>query len=444
MASFSVSETIAAIATAPGRSGVAVIRVSGKDALRIGERLAGFEMTPGKIRFAALRNPEKGNVFLDEAVVLAFHSPHSYTGEDVVEFQCHGGAITPKRILEACFDNGARIARRGEFTERAFLNGKLDYEKAQAVIDLIDAKTDKAADDALSGLQGRMTRELRSIYDDALDISSSAEYALDIDEGELPPDFAENLNARKTRLTSRIDALIAQLRANRLRREGVTVVLAGEPNAGKSSLMNTLLGRNRAIVSNIPGTTRDFIEEWLDIDGWPVRLIDTAGLRKASDTIEAEGVQRSETLIENADIAICLVAADNAAKHRDFSALPRLAAKNCINVISKSDLICGDLPPQFGNFIRVSAKTGEGLDELRARIVELLCEISGHDENVDSRDEILSLLIAARTFLDESTDDLVLLGNQVRSAADCIGERIGAVYSEDLLTRLFSRFCVGK
>lgn len=443
MASYSASETIAAIATAPGRSGVAVIRVSGKDAFHIGALLAGFEMTPGRIRFGKLCNPTKGNILLDEAVILAFQSPHSYTGEDVVEFQCHGGAITPKRILEACFDNGARIARRGEFTERAFLNGKLDYEKAQAVIDLIDAKTSQAADDALNGLQGAITRELRSIYEEALDISSSAEYALDVDEGELPPSFAANLNAQKAHLISRIDAAIKGLRANRLRREGIAVVLAGEPNAGKSSLMNALLGRNRAIVSNIPGTTRDFIEEWLDIEGWPVRLIDTAGLREASDTIEAEGVRRSEALLKSADITIFLVAADNDIKSNDFAHLPRYSAKNLIKAVSKADLITEKRQPE-DDFIYLSAKTGEGLDKLRTAIVKLLCKISENNEDVDNRDEILSSLIAARNFLDEMNGDLVLFGNQVRSAADCIGERIGAVYSEDLLNRLFSRFCVGK
>ena len=364
---FSSRDTIAAIATAPGRGGVAIIRVSGFDAFAIAERLTGRVPKPRRVSLESIRVdlgsvkdkvgmrldkdsvgigsdkdsvgigsdrdsiglvsdkesvglesvgdstltlPDAKPTLIDTAVVIAFKSPHSYTGEDVVEFQCHGGSVTPRRVLEACLASGARLARRGEFTERAFLNGRLSYEEAEAVLDLVDAKTDRGADAALCTLAGERKREIRGIYDALVELSSTAEHALDVSEEELPDGFCAALASHAESIVARLDKAIRRAKEGKILREGALVVIAGPPNAGKSSLMNALLGEKRAIVSATPGTTRDSIEEWLDIGGWPVRLVDTAGLRETEDAIESEGVVRARELMEKADVVVRLTPAE--------------------------------------------------------------------------------------------------------------------------------------
>ena len=304
-------DTIAAIATAPGRGGVAVVRVSGSEAFGVAERLTGRNGEADSrplVRIGGIRFPSSGQVtaspLIDESIILSFKSPHSYTGEDVVEFQCHGGTVTPRRVLEACLAAGARLARRGEFTERAFLNGRLDYAQAESVLDLIDAKTVRAADAALEGLAGRRGREARALYEQALDLSTRIEHSLDVDEGELPDDFLPSVKSSVSRLKSSLAHAIRRSAEGRLLKSGALVVLAGPPNAGKSSLLNALLDENRAIVSDVPGTTRDSIEAWIDLDGWPIRLVDTAGLRESKDEVEVEGVKRTEELLSKADVVV--------------------------------------------------------------------------------------------------------------------------------------------
>ena len=439
-------DTIAAIATASGRGGVAVVRVSGPDALSIAGRLTGRRPEPGRATVARLRSPgpatggneapgaggEPGGV-IDEAVVLAFRGPRSYTGEDVVEFQCHGGAVTPRRVLEACFAAGARLARRGEFTQRAFLNGKLDYDQAESVLALVEAKTARAADAALAGLSGRRRRELQELYAAALDLSTRLEHALDVDEGELPDGFMPGVASGVASLASGVAAALRRLTEGRILRSGALVVLAGPPNAGKSSLMNALLEADRAIVSDAPGTTRDSIEEGLDLDGWPVRLVDTAGLRIASDAVETEGVRRAEELLGKADLILAL------------GAFERFAGGDgrVLRLHAKCDLGRGD------DGLNVSAKTGEGIDRLKRAIVakleERVADADGADVSVDTSPlrECAGLLSPFASAAAGSTD-LVLAANAVRTVSERLGAMIGAVYSRDLLDNLFSRFCVGK
>ena len=380
---------------------------------------------------------------IDTGLLLAFKAPHSYTGEDVVEFQCHGGVVTPRRVLEACLAAGARLAHRGEFTERAFLNGKLDYTQAESVLDLIDAKTPRAADAALEGLSGRRRRECRALYESALDLSTRLEHALDIDESELPADFLSSINSQLLTLNSQLRAAISKAAESRLLRSGSLVVLVGPPNAGKSSLMNALLEENRAIVSETPGTTRDSIEAWIDLDGWPIRLVDTAGLREGADEIEREGVKRSAELIEKADVVVWLrgYGVTRLRGSDDFNpATPQL--RNFITIHPKCDL-------GRGEGLNVSSKTGEGLDELKRAIVAKLEEkIAASDSgdipegDIAAYHEALALIPHSSSLI--SQDDLVLLANAVRSAAERLGAALGATYSSDLLDKLFSRFCVGK
>ena len=490
--------TIAAIATAPGPAGVAVVRVSGPEALAIAACLTGTPVTRRGLYFRKVyaaadkgqRTSDSGAArggVIDEAVVLAFRAPQSYTGEDVVEFQCHGGAVTPRRVLEACLAAGARLARRGEFTERAFLNGRLDYDQAESVLDLIQAKTARAADAALDGLAGRRTRANRALYDQALALSSELEHALDIDDGELPDSFFAGIRSSLAALAAALDAAAVRVREGRILRDGARVVLAGPPNAGKSSLLNALLGESRAIVSDVPGTTRDAVEAWLDLDGWPVRLVDTAGLRATGDAIEAEGVARAEKLIADADVVVMLgemekgvrskekgvsaefsssvvAAAQQDVAHHTYSLLPASYSFSPILVHAKCDLGRGD-------GLNVSAKTGEGLVELKRAIVAALearaASAAAESSSDTPDDRTLAVLCDARACLAPFLDgrpvlcdararvepplcaggpalDLVLAGNAVRGVAERLGELVGATYSADLLDNLFSRFCVGK
>ena len=469
-----LGDTIAAIATASGRGGVAVVRVSGPDAFQVAERLTGRVPAPGRVVFSRIssqsslsrgtsesrqtgRSSCSRPVHLDEGLILAFKGPHSYTGEDVVEFQCHGGAVTPRRVLEACFAAGARLARRGEFTERAFLNGKLDYGQAESVLDLVDAKTARAADAALEGLAGRKRRELKSLYESALDLSTRLEHVLDVDEGELADEYVREIGSQISDLRFQISAALRRANEGKILREGALVVLAGPPNAGKSSLMNALLEENRAIVSDRPGTTRDSIEEWLDLEGWPIRLVDTAGLRESQDEVEGEGVRRAEELIAKADLVLWLRSCEVGEPLDLLTAQPlnRLTAQS-LNLSTKCDL-------GRGPGLNVSAKTGEGLDELKRAIVAKLeerVESSADITNVGSADiaalqEALALLVDSgeglatgderrKTQDGRREEDLVLLANAVRSVAERLGAAIGATYSSDLLDNLFSRFCVGK
>lgn len=407
-------DTIAAIATPPGRGAVAIVRISGGRAMEIARRLAGFDPAPGRARFARLA--------ADDALVVAFAAPRSYTGEDVVEIQCHGGSIAPRRVLDSALAAGARLARRGEFTERAFLNGKLSYEQCRSVLDMIDAKTVRAAEDAFAGLKNERARAARRIYGELVDCSAAVEHALDVDEGELPDGFLAGVKSRAAGIAAGIAAEIAKAKEGKILRNGAMFVLAGAPNAGKSSLMNALLKENRAIVSETPGTTRDFIEEWLDLDGWPVRLVDTAGIREATDAVESEGVRRTGELVAKADVVVALDC--------------EIEAKSVIAVHAKCDL--GRSAARGA--INVSSVTGEGLDELKR---EMLARLDGcvADAGVDGQAAALAEISVA---LDGLPDDPVLVANRLRSAASRLGEELGATYSEDMLDRLFSRFCVGK
>ena len=450
---------IAAVCTAPGKAAIAVVRISGSGAFRIADALCSgvAEMGAGEFRLRKIRDPRFGSgEVIDEAIVLAFRAPHSYTGEDVVEFQTHGGAMSAARVLEAALALGAEPAGAGEFTKRAFLNGRLDLSAAEAVMDLIGAESERAARTAAEQLGGALGRRIGAMLDALLAVCADIEASLDFADDETSSILAPaRVPERLDELRRSVRALSATWREGRLLREGALVVLSGAPNAGKSTLFNALLGTARSIVTDIPGTTRDSVEEALVIDGIPIRLADTAGIRVADSVIERLGVERAEDLIAKADLNLQL------ADLSDFDGVPRACADNVLTVYAKADLF--DALPE--NALCVSALTGAGLDALKAAISAKLLSASA----VSSSSAGTTAVSARhRALLDEAADAIdaalkacgsgagdrsgdcavadsaAITAQSLRAAAESLGRITGRVYSDELLNAVFTRFCVGK
>jgi tRNA modification GTPase len=386
-------------------------------------------------------------------MVSVMLSPHSYTTEDTVEINSHGGMFVMNRILQLVLQCGARLAEPGEFTKRAFLNGKIDLAQAEAVMDLVAARTDRAAAAARAQMDGRLSNDVNAAFDALLDVHASIEHLLDFDEDEIPATFCADAAESLRALEERLRRLVSNWHAGHLLREGALAVISGLPNAGKSSLLNALLGRDRAIVSDIPGTTRDSIEESFDVDGIPVRLVDTAGLRAgAADAIEAEGVARSEALIRDADLHLRVVDASVPLPADDARAIAALPPDRTIVVLNKADLARGieNVPFSIPQ-VSLSAKTGENLGELTRRMAELLAsdeaaasapEISErHRREIDRAREAVG---AAREWLAQGGEGLVLAAQRLAEGADALGRVTGRVWSEELLDTVFGKFCVGK
>jgi tRNA modification GTPase len=453
---FSTSDTIVAVATPPGRGGIGVVRVSGPDAARIGGALVGraAPLEPRRATFTRILDPAAAETAraIDQVVVTWFANPHSYTGEDVVEISAHGSPVLLQRIVELAMSHGARLAEPGEFTLRAYLNGRLDLVQAEAVADLVDAVTPLQARVAMDQLEGTLTGDIGRIDAALFDLSARLEASLDFPDEGFHFITRDQARDQLRQIRNEVVALAGQGRAGRVVREGRLVVIVGRPNAGKSSLFNALVGSARAIVTEIPGTTRDVLTERVDIGGLPVTLVDTAGLRESRDVIEAEGVERARQAQQIA--ALSIVVLDLAIGLTDEDrALPRTGPT--IVVASKSDLprqwSAADLAIAPEELIEVSALTGAGLDRLRARIAAALC---GQDDLRDTPhisnvrhlallDEALHALDRGQQALaDGATEELVLvdLGAARRALEEITGRRT----PDDLLRHIFSRFCVGK
>ena len=453
--------TIAALATAPGPAGVAVIRISGGQALSAADRLCtGASTKPsalsgGMFRLYRLFDPEDGS-FLDEAILLVFRAPHSYTGEDVAEIQVHGGRAVPARILKALYAVGVSPAAPGEFTRRAFLNGRLSLEKAEAVMDLVGARSERAARSAAELLSGALGSRVNAVYDRLMALCADLEATLDFsdeDVGGILP--APQLRERLSMPLAELDALIGTFREGRLLREGALLVLAGSANAGKSTLFNTLLGTNRAIVANQPGTTRDSIEESFYLDGIVLRLVDTAGFRTAGSEIEQEGIDRARSLVASADVLLHLIDSTSP----DVVSEPLLpvdfpAGTPVIRIYTKADRLSGGLPAEAPAGILISAVTGQGIPALLDAIRESLRlnadRLSGVGVAVNERHADLlrrarqELLKACAIYDRFAEDGAVPAASHLRTAATALGSVTGRFYTEDLLDTVFSRFCVGK
>jgi tRNA modification GTPase len=445
-----VSDTIAAISTPPGEGAIALVRISGANAIEIADRIFRGKEEPS--RFAS-RVQHLGEIFsaenqLIDQVVLSIHrSPASYTGEDLVEISCHGGTLVSAKVLEACLRAGARAARPGEFTERAFLNGKMDLTQAEAVIDLIRARTDLSLRSATEQLEGRLGDEIRNIRDELIALLAHINASIDFPEEDITPDEGETLCARVDSVRSEIGALLATADQGRVLREGVRAVIYGATNAGKSSLLNRLLGYDRVIVSDTHGTTRDTIEETLNLEGVPIRLLDTAGLRASESELESEGIARTEKSLQLADL--CLHIADRSApKPAHFNG--RTSESTEIVILNKSDL---PEDSDWKNFaaLRISCVTGEGLPELQQEILARIRQQNLRPEstvaiNARHRDCLRRALEScdlARAALGQGLSAeyvAVDLDNALRA----VGEVIGIVDVEQILDSVFSQFCIGK
>ena len=432
-------DTIAAIATPPGRGGIGVVRVSGPGVARIAASLLGGLPEARRARFGPIR--DRHGELLDEGLAIYFAAPHSYTGEDVLELHGHGGPVVMGTLLGAALDAGARLAEPGEFTRRAFLNGRLDLAQAEGVADLIDAASREAARSALRSLEGEFSAAVRVLVAQLTDLRALTEATLDFPEEELDALQHEDARERLGRLRAALEALIASSRQGSLLRAGVHAAIMGQPNVGKSSLLNRLAGEERAIVTALPGTTRDALRETIAINGVPVTLVDTAGLRETSDEIERLGVQRARREAERADLVLVVL---EAGCMQEPPGPPPPARR--ITVVNKIDLVPGEKARRNGATVHVSAKTGAGLDLLRDAILEAAGWQARGETVFLARERHLRALASARAHLEAAAQHTgwELLAEELRLAQDALGRITGLVSADDLLGEIFARFCIGK
>jgi tRNA modification GTPase len=446
----SAGETIAAISTPAGEGAIALVRVSGVDAIAVADKIFRGKEKPSRFASHVQHFGEilDGADRLIDQVMLSIHrAPASYTGEDLVEISCHGGALVSAKVLEACLRAGARAARPGEFTERAFLNGKMDLTQAEAVIDLIRAKTDLALRSATEQLEGRLGENIRKIRDQLISLLAHIDASIDFPEEGIAPDEGKTLRARLDSVREEIAALLATADQGRILREGVRVVIYGATNAGKSSLLNRLLGYDRVIVSETHGTTRDTIEETVNLDGVPVRLLDTAGLRASRSELEREGIARTEKSLQLADLRLH-IADRNAPRPPHFD--ERAGDTNEIVVLNKSDLPENS---DWKNFraLRISCVTGDGLSQLQREILARITKQNLRPEstvaiNTRHRDCLRRALEAcdhARAALGKALSP-EYVAVDLNEALRAVGEVIGAVDVEQILDSVFGQFCIGK
>lgn len=447
--------TIAAIATAPGRGGVGIVRVSGDKAAGIAARILGITPIPRYAHYGPFRDSQ-GQV-LDHGIALFFPNPHSFTGEDVLELQGHGGPVVLDLILKAVLACGAQHARPGEFTERAYLNDKIDLTQAEAIADLIEASSAEAARQAMNSLQGAFSQEIRQLVESLIRLRIYVEAAIDFPEEEV--DFLTDgrIAADLQSLLSRLETIFNTARQGVVMREGMKVVIAGRPNAGKSSLLNALAEREIAIVTDIAGTTRDVLKEHIHIDGIPLHVFDTAGLRNSDDPVERIGIERAWKQIDEADRILLLVDATdpeqiNVQQHWPQFFLEPYRRKLTL-VYNKCDRLERSLtkaPLEDLPALLISAKTGEGLQSLKDHLKQTLAVAGTLEGGFSARRRHLEALEKARGYLLAGTVQLTeyaageLLAEDLRRAQDCLNEITGDFSSDDLLGRIFSDFCIGK
>jgi len=477
----SETDTIAAIATPPGYGGVAIIRVSGPLTLEIAEKILYLEknkpLAPRLAQFSPFYKSSADKEIIDEGISLFFPKPHSFTGEDVLELQGHGGPVVINLVLKEIIKLGARIAKPGEFTERAFLNDKMDLSQAEAIADLINSSSEAAAKSAVRSMQGVFSNLINELLEKVIHLRIYIEAAIDFPEEEV--DFLSDKKVFQDleNIVEALDKVLNQARQGALIKEGMTVVIAGEPNAGKSSLLNTLAGKDSAIVTPVPGTTRDILREHIQIDGLPLNIIDTAGLRKSTDPIEQEGIRRAYKEIEKADTILFLIDGseeknkninieniwnkfwleqkeefyeiDKSFNHRGFRDF--IVIQNKIDITNeKPSIELNKKDTKNPTLIKLSAKSNEGLDLLKNHLKTIIGFDSGHETGFISRQRHLEALKKGREHLLRGKKQLEqsaageLLAEDLRLVQRELGEITGEFSSDDLLGRIFSSFCIGK
>ncbi len=452
------TDTISAIATPPGEGGIGIVRLSGAQAFEIARQL--FTPLPAQIQshriyVGTVIDPDTQE-HVDRALLLTFRAPRSYTGEDVVEFSCHGGMVVLRRVLNLTLRHGARLAQPGEFTLRAFLNGQLDLAQAEAVADLVRARTEAAQRLAVRQHEGELSRAIHAIRDELVGVLALVEAHLDFSDDIGEMDY-HPLSEQLHQIITRCQSLLATARYGRLTREGAMVVIAGRPNVGKSSLMNALLGEDRAIVTDIPGTTRDVIKESIQIHGIPVQLWDTAGLRETQDVVERFGVERTHRSLQDADLILFLLSATEGFTEEDKQLLARVPLERTLLVWNKCDLLSeeaiGDLARQVSfPTLTVSARTGWNLQQLVETVGERLLgsDWLTPEGAIVTNERHQTALQAAMASIQQALQSVhsllpaELISVDLRGALDSLGLITGETVTEDIVERIFSDFCIGK
>lgn len=457
-----IDDTIAAIATAPGEGGIGIIRLSGSNALDIANKMF-RPLYRDSIGDYAVRTLIYGNIYdegvvLDEVLLAYMKGPHSYTAEDVVEINCHGGFISVRKILELALKSGARMAEAGEFTKRAFLNGRIDLSQAEAVIDIINAKTDKSHELAQSQLEGSLSKKIKNLREMLTAVLAQVEVAIDYPEEDIEFITYKELIEKTEAIQREVVQMYKTADTGKILREGLQTAILGKPNVGKSSLMNSILGENRAIVTDIPGTTRDIIEEFVNIKGIALKIVDTAGIRDTDDVVEKIGVEKSRKHLKNSDLTLVVLDNSREIDQEDIDILESVDRSKTLVILNKIDLeskLDLDMVKKYVdeiNIINISALKNEGLDLLHDRIEDMVFsgEISNSGDvmitNSRHKDAIYKAMKAIEDAISSLNDEMSydFIEVDLKDAWDALGYINGDTISEDLLDTIFSNFCIGK
>lgn len=462
------TDTIAAMATAAGSSGIGIIRISGQDAFAVGEKIfrragkknhqknlpGGLEEEPRKICYGHIYDGEE---LIDEVLLAVLKGPYSYTAEDTVEIDCHGGALVMRRILETAVRHGARPAEPGEFSKRAFLNGRIDLSQAEAVMDVISAQNEYALKSSVSQLRGSVSRKIRELREKILFESALIESALDDPEHVSLEGYPRQLEKRLEPVIADVEKLVRSSGSGRVMKEGVKTVILGKPNAGKSSLLNVLVGEERAIVTDIAGTTRDILEEQIQLDGISLNVVDTAGIRDARDAVEKIGVSRAKSAAKEADLIVYVADASVPLDENDRDIIRFIQGRKAVVLLNKSDLETVVTPGELEKLtgypvIAVSAKEETGIEELGRKVKSMF-----YEGEISFNDQIYITNLRHKTALTESLNSLNMVMESIRSgmpedfftidlmnAYEHLGRVIGEAVEEDLINEIFGRFCMGK
>ncbi len=456
-------DTIAAVSTPPGVGGVAVIRISGPESVGICDKI--YKSCSGKIpselkkRYVSFGNIENSkNELIDQVLLTVFEAPNSFTGEDVVEISCHGGKAVTEYILKELVSNGARIAARGEFTKRAFINGKLDLTQAEAIMDIISAEDELSLKSGENHLKGILKEETEKIREKILDVVSHVLAVIDYPDEDIDDLKSAEIISTISECETKIATLIKSYNTGKIIRDGANIVIAGKPNAGKSSLMNAFLGEDRAIVTNIAGTTRDVLEENVNINGLKVRLTDTAGIRKSDDLVEKIGIERAVECVKNADLVLYVADKTTGLTNEDFELISAIRGKKSIGIINKSDLSGEILSDELKNELcceavfEISAANGEGINELSDYIKNIILsgEVNVSDNlyitNKRHYEELLSAEGSLKKAISALENGLFadIITIDLENAITALGTITGSTVSEDVVANIFEKFCVGK